>query len=247
MNDKRADENEIYCFSRLGVAGARGELARRLRELGPPENEEYLLTRPLGQARFLVVDLETTGMKPGRGRIIELGAVEVNGFSLGRELSSLVNPGVPLSPFISALTGIKENMVRRAPRLQELLPLLENMRQGRLLVAHNLNFDLAFLEEAYQKILAKKLDGPVLCTLKLARRVFPELPSHNLDAVSARLRIKPQPHGIKARHRALGDARIAAIALIKICVGLSRKGVHTTRELLALQKARRKKNETPLL
>lgn len=236
------EDDERYCFERLGIANARGNTARRLIELSPFPSLPELLSAPLGRARFLVVDLETTGMKPGRSRIIEVGAVEVDGFELGRELSSLVYPGTPVPAFISTLTGISTHMVIKAPRVEEVLPLLRRMLKGRVLVAHNLSFDRGFLDREWEKIWGEEIEAPSLCTVKLSRRVFPELPSHNLDALAGHLNIRTTGKGGKARHRALGDARTTAMALAKICRKLEQEGMAgTVGDVLKIQNKRRPK------
>lgn len=235
------DNDELYCASRLGIKNAKGKLARDLRELSVPVSFEEISLRPLSRARFLVVDLETTGGKPGSSSIIEIGAVEVDGFSLGREFASLIGPGVCVPRFISEMTGIRGQMLEGAPKLEKVLPLLEDMLRGRILVAHNLRFDYSFLQEAWKMKLGRELDVPALCTVKLSRRVFPELSSHNLDSVASHLGIRPETKGIKSRHRALGDARITARALMKICRRLEEEGMADVSELIVFESSRRRK------
>jgi len=238
--------DEIYCLETLGIKNARGEVAKRLREVSPALTNDELLSLPLSKGRFLVVDLETTGMKPGKSRIIEIGAVEVDGLSLGRNLSSLVFPGKSVPPFISSLTGITNSMVVSAPRLEDVLPLFKRMLKGRVFVAHNSRFDRSFLEHAWQAVWGEELTAPDLCTVKLSRRVFPELESHNLDSLTSRLHIRPESPNHKARHRALGDAIMTASALIKIIRKVEQEGdAETVGDLLYLQKKRRKKKTAP--
>jgi DNA polymerase-3 subunit epsilon len=233
------DDNELYCLEQLGIRNARGDVARRIRELSPEITEEELLSLPLPRGRFLVVDLETTGMKARQAQVMEIGAVEVDGFGLGREFATLVNPGVPVPPFIAALTGIRDNMLIEAPGMGAVLPLLERMLKGRVLVAHNLHFDASFLESAWDQVFGRKIAAPTLCTVRLSRRVFPELGSHGLDAVAAHLGIRPEPGGAKARHRALGDARMTAALLVQICMRLRGEGVESVGDLIAFQSSRR--------
>jgi len=239
-------EDEAYCRDYLGIKNAKGLLARKLRELSTPVTEEGLLASPIHNGRFLVVDLETTGMKSDQANIIEVGAVEVDGFQLGRELSSLVNPGMPVPYFIQRLTGIHNHMLRAAPSLEEVLPSLEGMLRGRVLVAHNLRFDRAFLKRAWRDIWDMTLEGPAMCTLQLSRNVYPELASHKLDSLAAHLDLRPEKNGKNSRHRALGDAKLTARALIKILQKLSSEGVGTMEELLTLQSPRRKRKKAAL-
>lgn len=242
------DKDEEYCLTRLGISNARGEVAARLREISPASTVEELLGLPLDRGRFLVIDLETTGMKSGKAEIMEVGAVEVDGFSLGREFATLINPGIPVPPFISSLTGINDGMLIEAPGIKAVLPLIARMMEARVLVAHNLRFDLSFLEDAWQRVFEKRLEAPTLCTVKLSRRVFTELGSHGLDSVAGHLGIKPEPHGAKARHRALGDARMTAALLVKVCMMLRGEGIETISDLITFQFSRRprkKKSKIP--
>jgi len=235
------DENEAYCLERLGIGNARGEVGARIRSVSPALNQEELLSLPLSRGRFLVVDLETTGMRADKAKIIEVGAVEVDGFTIGRELGSLVFPGVSIPPFIKSLTGIDTSMVVGAPRIDEVLPLVERMLKGRVLVAHNASFDMSFLSTAWRQVFDEELDAPVLCTVKLSRRANPELESHNLDSLAKHLRIRPESHGMRSRHRALGDARITAAALVKMTGELEREGMESVGRLLKFQSSRRPK------
>jgi DNA polymerase-3 subunit epsilon len=243
-----SDLNEAYCLEHLGLRNARGGLAEKIRELAPAFSREELLSMPLHRGRFLIVDLETTGMKAARSQVIEVGAVEVDGFTLGREFATLVNPGVPVPPFIAGLTGIRDAMLIEAPGIKAVLPLVERMLQGRVLVAHNLRFDASFLEAAWEQVFGRGIAAPTLCTVKLSRRVFPELQSHSLDAMAGHLGIRPEARGAKARHRALGDARMTAALLVQICMRLRGEGVESVSDLIAFQSSRRRgKTKKPVL
>jgi len=158
-----------------------------------------------GLDRDLVcIDLETTGGNATWHRIIEIGTVEMDRDGAVREWSTLVNPGVRIPPQISAFTGITNEMVADAPRFEDVQRELRERLAGRLFVAHNARFDYGFVRREYARI-DQRFVARVLCTVKLSRRLFPEQPRHNLDAVMAR-------HGLdcSARHRALGDARVLA-------------------------------------
>lgn len=152
------------------------------------------------------VDLETTGTRAAADRITEVGIVRVAVDPAGGpprvdEWSSLVDPGVPIPPAIQVLTGITDAMVRAAPTFGSVARHVEERLQGCLFVAHNARFDYGFLKHEFAR-LARPFKARVLCTVRLSRRLFPEAPSHSLDAVIER-------HGlaIAARHRALGDAQ----------------------------------------
>lgn len=152
-------------------------------------------------ATLSFVDLETTGATATSDRITEIGIVEVDADGV-REWSSLVNPGTAIPPFIESLTGISNAMVRDAPRFAELAPLLAERLAGRLFVAHNARFDYGFLKNEFKRV-GIDFRAPMLCTVKLSRKLYPQHHKHSLDTLIAR-------HGLVAqdRHRALTDARL---------------------------------------
>ncbi len=158
---------------------------------------------PAGLDRDLVcVDLETTGGNAAWHRIIEIGIVEMDRDGAVREWSTLVNPATRIPPAISDFTGISDAMVAAAPPFAEVYRELLARLHGRVFVAHNARFDYGFVRAELAR-LELRFKAPVLCTVKLSRRLFPAERRHNLDAVMAR-------HGLacEARHRALGDARV---------------------------------------
>jgi DNA polymerase-3 subunit epsilon len=158
---------------------------------------------------LVFVDLETTGGNAALHRITEVGIVRMRAGEVLEQWSSLVNPECRIPPYIEAFTGITNDMVATAPRFSDLSALvLEKLRSsGReapVFVAHNARFDYAFLRTEFRR-LGVHFAAKVLCTVKLSRRLFPEFPRHNLDAVMERHRLT-----CSARHRALGDALVLA-------------------------------------
>ena len=151
---------------------------------------------------LVFVDLETTGGSAAVDRITEVGIVRVSGGDLVEEWSSLVNPECRISAYIEAFTGISNEMVAGAPRFAEIAASVRRKLEGALFVAHNARFDYSFLRSAFRSAQIE-FGAPVLCTVKLSRRLFPQYARHNLDAVMQR-------NGLKcgARHRALGDAKV---------------------------------------
>lgn len=148
------------------------------------------------------LDLETTGASAGHDRITEVGLIEVNDGYFVREWSTLVNPGIPIPPLIQSLTGINDSMVAAAPYFEDIAQELHDAIDGRMLIAHNARFDYGFLEQEFKRI-DQDFSAPVLCTVRLSRKLFPQHARHNLDTLISR-------HDIEcdARHRALGDARV---------------------------------------
>jgi DNA polymerase-3 subunit epsilon len=172
------------------------------------------LVRGIADVPFVVVDLETIGGGPTGAGITEIGAVRVVGGRLTDSFVTLVNPGGPIPPFVSNLTGITDAMVAGAPPLDEALPRFLQFLGDGVLVAHDASFDVAHLNAAHRAWAGRPLGLPALCTLRLARRLLPGLRRRSLDAVAAELGI-----ACFDRHRALPDARITAEIL---CVFLER-------------------------
>lgn len=159
--------------------------------------------------RLAFVDLETTGGSPIEDRITEVGIIEVDFDDAGtkpprpvREWSTLVNPDAPIPPFIETLTGITNAMVADAPRFEALADDILTRLDGRLFVAHNARFDHGFLKNAFRRM-DRPFRPPVLCTVRLSRKLYPGYSRHNLDTLIERHRLV-----VDMRHRALGDARL---------------------------------------
>jgi DNA polymerase-3 subunit epsilon len=170
-----------------------------------PRPAEPATAVPDLDAAVVYLDLETTGASAGVDRITEVGFVEHRG---GREVARdarLVNPGRSIPMNIQILTGISDAMVAGAPPFAALAAELHARLAGKLLVAHNARFDHGFLREEFARV-GIDLQVPVLCTVRLSRRLYSHERRHNLDSVIAR-------HGLRvdgARHRALGDAAVLA-------------------------------------
>jgi DNA polymerase-3 subunit epsilon len=154
---------------------------------------------------FAFIDLETTGTSARDDRITEIGIVRVDhdGDADERvcEWSTLVDPQLPIPPAIQALTGITDEMVKRAPTFSSIAHDLLEMLAGCVLVAHNARFDYGFLKHAFSR-LERQFAARMLCTVRLSRRLFPEANGHGLDALITRYALD-----VPNRHRALGDAR----------------------------------------
>ena len=146
----------------------------------------------LRDATFVVVDLETTGSRAHaaadgyRDAITEIGAVKVRGGKVIGEFATLVDPQRDIPPQIVELTGITTAMVRNAPTIEAVLPMFLEFARGSILVAHNAGFDTGFLRAAAQQCDIAWPKPPVLCTVKLARRVLSreEAPSVRLSALA---------------------------------------------------------------
>ncbi len=190
------------------------------------------LARSLGEVAFVVVDLETTGGGADGSGIIEIGAVRVVGGRLADRFVTFVDPGRPIPPFVSHLTGITDAMVADAPPLAAALPHFVDFLGDGVLVAHNAAFDVGHLDAAHLAHVGRPLGLPSLCTLRLARRFLPELRRRSLDAVAAELGI-----GCTGRHRALPDASIAAEILCVFLERAAERGIGRLDQLLDFQRS----------
>jgi DNA polymerase-3 subunit epsilon len=179
----------------------------------------------------VVVDLETTGGAPAASGITEIGAVRLRGGRLEDTFVTLVNPGRPIPPFVRNLTGITDAMVAAAPPIAEALPRFFAFAGRAVLVAHTAAFDMGHLTAARRHLDGGGLDLPSLCTLRLARRLLPALRRRGLDSVATELGI-----ACADRHRALGDARIAAEILRVFLRQAAERGFRTVADLLRFQR-----------
>lgn len=176
------------------------------------------LTRQPSQAlTYVVFDTETTGLLPDRGdEIVQLAAVRVvNGRRIpGEVLNTLVNPGRPIPPSSTRIHGITDAMVKDAPSPAEVARQFHAFAKGAVLVAHNADFDMAFLRRAAPDL---HFDQPVMDTCVLSAMVFGAAGNHSLDALAERLNVELSD---EARHTALGDAVATADILLKLLAAL---------------------------
>ncbi|MCA1762130.1 MAG: hypothetical protein LC664_03920 [Flavobacteriales bacterium] len=150
---------------------------------------------------YVIIDIETTGGSKKSGRITEIAAYKHDGNRVVDKLSTLVNPEIPIPPFITNLTGISNAMVGDAPTFEEIADDLSRFTANAIFVAHNVNFDYGFIREAYRG-LGKEFSRKRLCTVKLSRACFPGLPSYSLGKLTDQLNIS-----LQGAHRAEADAR----------------------------------------
>ncbi|MEH1011609.1 DEDD exonuclease domain-containing protein [Micromonospora sp. CPCC 206060] len=189
---------------------------------------------PLYATTFVVVDLETTGGPPDGGGITEIGAVKVRGGEELGVLGTLVNPGQPIPPFITVLTGITQAMLLPAPPIEQVLPSFLEFISDAVLVAHNAPYDVGFLKAACARHGYRWPNPRVLDTVTLARRVLTrdEVPNHKLGTLAAHFRTPRQP-----THRALADARATVDVLHGLIARLGGHRVHTLGDTIEFARA----------
>jgi DNA polymerase III subunit epsilon len=186
---------------------------------------------PIDDLTVAVVDVETTGLSAtGGDRVCEVAVLRV---APGEEpilLDGLVHPGRPIGAGASAVNGITDADVANAPPFRELIPAIDVLVAGAVLVAHNAPFDLSFLAMEYGRVGAPTPAVPVLCTLTLARRHF-RFPSNSLGNLAQQLGVPPA----HTAHRAGSDVTTTLGVYRAIVAHLSRHGARTLGDLLAAQ------------
>lgn len=169
---------------------------------------------------YVVIDLETTGLDPKWDDIIEVGAVKVLNGEIIDKFQSLVNPGYPIDPFISSLTGITNEMLSSAPDIEKVLPEFLSFLGGSIVVGHNVNFDINFLYDSCVNIMGTPISNDFVDTMRLSRRIFTEQRHHRLVDVTKRLDVEDN-----IEHRALSDALKTYACYEKIKLYLADKGI----------------------
>jgi DNA polymerase III epsilon subunit family exonuclease len=185
--------------------------------------------RLLHESDFVVVDVETTGAKTPPCRITEIGAYRVSQGRIVAEFQTLVNPETLIPPFIVNLTGITNQMVKNAPRFEDVAPLWLDFAGDAVLVAHNAQFDVRFLNHELARVFpGRRMANSNLCTVVLSRRIFPGLLNYRLQTVAEHFQIQ-----IINRHRAASDALATAEIFIHM---LARMNEHGVRDLASARK-----------
>jgi DNA polymerase-3 subunit epsilon len=184
----------------------------------------------LEEATYVVVDLETTGLRPGESGICEIGAVRLRGFEVEAEFETLVDPGLPIGAGASAVTGLRNEQLRGAPRPAEAVRNFLAFAGDGVLVAHNARFDLAFLDRETERLTGSRIGSPVVDTVRLARRLLAgRVAGFGLGQLAWFFDTAERPC-----HRALPDARATAELLLAL-IGLAQeRGARTVADLSAL-------------
>ena len=203
-----------------------------------PQEDEPLLS----SLSFAVVDVETTGGMPVAGhRITEIAVVTVREGRVQEVYETLVNPQRSIPPFVSRLTNITWDMVRDKAPFHGVCDDVVRALEGHVFVAHNAGFDWRFVSAEVARVSGRVLTGRRLCTVRLARRLLPQLRSRSLDWVAQHYGVEI-PHGM--RHRAGGDAMATAHCLIRLLDDARSHGCERWSELerfLATGSAKKKK------
>lgn len=186
---------------------------------------------------YAILDIETTGGKYNEEGITEIAIYKFDGHKVVDQFSSLVNPEKPIQPFVVNLTGINNEMLRHAPKFYEIAKRIIEITDGCIMVAHNALFDNRILTTEFDR-LGYQFEKETLCTVELAKKLIPDMPSYSLGKLVRSLGIP-----LSDRHRAQGDAK-ATVALFKMLLAKD-----TSKEIITetLRKDPRRQLEPKLL
>lgn len=202
------------------------------------------IAKTLKQESFAVVDVESTGSRHTAGdRITEIAVVVVKDGVATTAFETLINPDRPIPPMISSLTNITSSMVRNAPRFRDVCDQLIGVLEGHIFVAHNASFDWRFINAEIERARGRQMHGRTLCTVRMAKKLAPQIRRKNLDAVAYHYGIE-----IVGRHRAGGDARATAEVLLRLLRAADDNEIETFADLdhmLRQPGRRRKKKRRP--
>jgi DNA polymerase-3 subunit epsilon len=182
---------------------------------------------------FAIVDIETTGGYASANGITEIAIAIHDGTCMVDYYETLINPEMPIPPYVQALTGITNAMVSQAPYFEAVAPRLYELLHDKIFVAHNVNFDYSFVKH-HLSLSGYELDCKKLCTVRLGRKILPGHPSYSLGKLCRSLNID-----IEQRHRAGGDT-IATVKLFEKILLADEEG-----ELKAMLKGRSKHGHLP--
>jgi DNA polymerase-3 subunit epsilon len=183
--------NQLTRLRQLKSAGYNAEILRLGWHIDPDQT-------------YVVVDVETTGGRPGLHRLTEIGAVKMRGGEVIDEWQSLINPQRSIPSNITRITGIDESMVAQAPLFADIADSFAEFMGDAIFAAHNVNFDYGFISTEYQMI-DRKFRHPKICTCSSMRKLYPGYRSYSLKNLCQEFEID-----LKSHHRALCDAQAAA-------------------------------------
>ncbi|WP_029034646.1 exonuclease domain-containing protein [Salinimicrobium terrae] len=158
---------------------------------------------------YAILDIETTGGKYNEEGITEIAVYKFDGHKVVDQFISLINPEIPIQPFVINLTGINNEMLRHAPKFYEVAKRIVEVTDGAILVAHNAKFDYRILRTEFSR-LGFDYERQSLCTVELSKKLIPDMPSYSLGKLVRSLGIP-----LSDRHRANGDAQ-ATVKLFKM-------------------------------
>ena len=158
--------------------------------------EKNIIQKP---KKYIVLDIETTGLSPTNDKIIEIAAIKVENDSIIERFDTMIDPEIPIPYRITNITGIDDSMVANAPLISSAIPELYDFIQDLPLVAHNAPFDIRFISHNLQTC-GYCMNNKIIDTLKISRDIYPHFSTHNLGSIAKMLNVN-----VKTAHRAMAD------------------------------------------
>lgn len=165
---------------------------------------------------YAILDIETTGGQYNEEGITEIAIYKFDGHKIVDQFISLVNPEIPIQPFVVNLTGINNEMLRQAPKFYEVAKRIVEITEGAIIIAHNAKFDYRILQTEFNR-LGFEFIRETLCTVELSKKLLPDVKSYSLGKLVRELGIP-----MSDRHRASGDAK-ATVILFKLLLSKDSK------------------------
>lgn len=186
---------------------------------------------PFEEAEYCVFDFETTGMSGRHDKVIEIGMVKIIKGKITDTFSSFINPGRPIPYFITQITGITNGDVADAPFFDEVFQRMKEFMGDAVLIAHNLSFDRSFLKNECVNAEIDLPQNAAVCTLRIARKIYPQFPSKSLGNLTKSLKIRH-----RNIHRGLGDSMATAKILLRMFSTLREEhNIDTISDLISFQ------------
>lgn len=183
---------------------------------------------------YSIIDVETTGGKFNQEGITEIAIYKFDGVKIIDQFISLINPEIPIQPFVQQLTGITDKLVEKAPKFFQVAKRILEITDNSILVAHNSSFDYRMIKIEFER-LGYDFKLPQLCTVQLSKKLIPGIKSYKLGNLVKSLGIP-----ISNRHRASGDA-LATVELFKILLLKDSKKEILTKLILYKEKSNKSK------
>ncbi|OGR51528.1 MAG: hypothetical protein A2049_12205 [Elusimicrobia bacterium GWA2_62_23] len=193
---------------------------------------ETIEKQRIEEAVFTFIDVETTGLSPRSARVCEVASISFRGTERVGTLAELVNPGLPIPPEVSRIHGITDEMVRHSPSFGAVAPRLLAALEGSVIVAHNAEFDLGFLNMEFERVGLRFPELPVLDTLVLARRNW-KFQSNRLGNIAKELNISSE-----GWHRALSDVEMTRKIFEHFITAFRAAGAATVADLIQKSKGK---------
>lgn len=185
--------------------------------------------------QYIVLDIETTGLSKFSDKIIEISAIKIKENKITNKFETLINPDIKIPKFITSLTGIKNSMVGDSPMIEEIIPKFTRFSKNIPIVAHNASFDYGFLSQNIKVFENKEMSNEKICTMKLSRRLFPELPRHRLSFLCEHFDIKNI-----SSHRAMSDTMATYDLFNRFIPIMKEKGIETQSQIISFSNSRMK-------